>query len=212
MRLQNAGLVNALIEARNQGVSQRRFLTVWAKERLNPSITHQVGLWTGDRTISCQVQDGNTGLYETRTFTGGVTLDIPDIPEVSDLTIQSIEISVSQNAEIIDLIAREWDLRLARIELHEAAFQPGTPVMAGEPEILFLGVVDKNPITTPAGGSEGSATISIVSSAIMDLQRQNPAKSSYEYQKRRNFDEWGKYSAKVKTWKLPWGREAAENE
>lgn len=154
------------------------------------------------------VPDRDTGIIVNREFIGGVDLDISPIPRVSDLTIQTVTVDLSQIAIAVQEIAREYDLRLAKADIYEVTLNPLTKLASGNPEIVFMGEVNGNPIDTPAVGEEGSIELELNSDAISMLTRTNPRKSSYEGQKRRSGDEWGKYSSTISSWSVPWGQKA----
>ncbi len=166
----------------------------------------ELGLWTWDDDISVQVLSGTTGLPVTRSYYGALNLEISDIHHVSDLTIQSVTIGMSQIADAAQQLVRGYDLRLAKCEIHEMAFNPETGTFASAPELVMLGEVDGAPLDTPAIGQDGGLEVTVVSDAISMLRRTNPQKSSYEGQRRRGGDEWGKYSSTVATWDIPWGK------
>lgn len=168
----------------------------------------ELGLWTWDEDIEVTVLSGVSGLPVARTYYGAVNLSVGDIPYVSDLTVQSVTIGMSQIAPAAQKLVREYDIRLAKCEIHEMTYDKTTGSLSSAPEIAFIGRVDGAPLNTPAVGQAGSIEISISSDAISMLTRTNPAKSSYEGQRRRGGDAWGRYSSTIKTWDIPWGKNA----
>lgn len=198
----------ALASARDRGIVPRGFFWITVRDRGGGGPA-SFGLWTGDDAIELDVPSGQTGLPETRTYFGGVNLTIPEIPRVSDLTIQRIEIAFSALAPICRQIVRVHDPRLAKIELHAGWLDLDSRAIVDPPEIDFLGEVDGAPIETPAAGGESLVKLAIVSDAISMLTRTNPRKRSYEAQKRRGGDEFGLYSNVVKTWRIYWGEQEA---
>lgn len=194
----------AVSEARDKGIIPRGFFWITVKH-LETGAPASFGLWTGDDPVSIDVRSGNTGEIETRTYVGGVNLQIPDIPRVSDLTIQTIEVKFSAIADICQEIIRGYDARLAKVELHAGWLDTVSRGIVDLPEVDFLGLVNGAPIETGAAGGESMVTLNIVSDAISMLTRTNPSKRSYEGQKRRSGDEFGLYSNSVKTWRIFWG-------
>lgn len=194
----------ALAQARDKGIAPRGFFWITAKsfETGDPA---SFGLWTGDDTIEVDVLSGVTGAVETRTYTGGVNLEIGDIVRTSDLTIQNVEVKFSAIAPICQEIVRAFDVRLAKVEIHTGWLDIETRGIADLPEVDFLGEVNGAPIDTGAAGEESMTTLNIVSDAISMLMRTNPSKRSYEGQKRRDGDEFGLYSNTVKAWRIFWG-------
>ena len=195
----------ALTGARDKGLVPRRFVWITGKD-LASGAPASIGLWTGDDDINITITSGVTGLPEARTYYGGLNLQVSPIPRTADLTIQTVTITIGQIAPAVQQLVRGYDLRLAPIEIHDMSFDTGTRLPSAAPEIAFLGVADGAPVKTPAVGQDGDIEISAISAAIAMLERTNPAKSSYEGQKRRSGDEFGLYSSTVANWQIPWGQ------
>jgi hypothetical protein len=199
--------MDALLASRDKGIVPRQLLWVIAKDRTSGAAT-PVGFWTGDEDMSVNVVNGTTGLEETRSYYGAINLTIPSIPRVSDLTIQTVTIDLSQIAPAAQLLLRGYDVRLAKVEIHDLLLDTKSRLPVSLPQLAFLGEVDGAPITTPPIGQAGKAQLKIVSDGISMLARKNPRKSSYESQKRRSGDEWGIYASTVATWDIPWGQKS----
>lgn len=197
-----------LAKARDLGLEPVHFVWFQALAR-DTGLPVEIGYWTWDEDVSVSVISGTTGLPVSRTYYGALNLEVSDIPYVSDLTIQTVTVSFGQIAAAAQQVVREYDLRLAKCEIHAMAVDPDTGVLASAPELVFLGEVNGAPINTPAVGQDGSIELSIRSDAISMLARKNSRKSSYEGQKLRSGDEWGKYSSTVATWTVPWGKKAS---
>lgn len=198
----------AVAQAREKGIAPRGFFWITVKS-LETGEPASFGLWTGEDAVSVDVMSGSTGAIETRTYVGDVNLSIGDIPRTSDLTVQTIEVKFSAIAPVCQQIIREYDARLAKVEIHAGWLDTVSRSLADLPEIDFLGIVNGAPVETGAAGGESLVTLDIVSDAILMLTRTNPRKRSYEAQKRRGGDEIGLYSNSVKTWQLFWGEARA---
>lgn len=205
MKNSNVAFNNAMVLAQDTGIIPRQFLYVKNIKPIGGGAPESFGLWTGDEDVTFTVIDGETGLPVERDYYGAVNMVIDHIPRVSDMTIQSIEIQVSQIATITQLLVRGYDVRLARIEMHEMALDNITRLPISDPEVIFLGQIDGAPIETPGVGEDGVITFSINSDAMSMLSRVNPRKSSYQSQHRRMGDEFGKYAGVVKNWPIKWG-------
>lgn len=210
MRDISAAMMAGLEAARERGLAPRSFVYFHARDR-STGAEAKIGLWTGDDDVAIPVVSALTGTEETRTYYGASNLQVSDIAYVSDLTTQTVTVTLSQIADVAQEVARTYDLRLARVEIHETIIDPdtGAPIAAAEP--AFLGVVDGAPISTPTAGEDGAITISLIPDAIAMLERINPRKSSYEGQKRRSLpsgaaDQFGLYSSSVGTWTIYWGK------
>jgi hypothetical protein len=205
MRTLGAGNQLALENAREEGIKPRGFFTIWVKDREDGDLI-EFCLWTGDEDINFDVISGETGEAVTRTFVGGINLDYPEIPRVADLTIQTVEVGFTSNANICKQIVLENDCRLARFELHQAWRNSATNLFSDPGEIDFLGIVDEAPSTIPSvNGGDAMYRLKGVSEAIAMLTRTNPAKRSDVQQKNRSGDRWRKYKNGIATWDVRHG-------
>lgn len=150
--------------------------------------------------------DGQTGALVNRTYYGmGKKLNIPSIPRVSDMTIQTISCRLSQLSVVTQTLVRENNVRFAKVDIHEGLLNTRTKLLLSNPEIVFLGEVDGDPIETPRAGGVGSISLSVVSDAIRALTLTNPQMRSFEAQKQRGNDLFGTYSGSVKNFEFDWG-------
>lgn len=195
---------DALSQAQELGLVPRRLLWVYAKERSSGN-TVELGIWNDIDDITIEVKSGVSGIVVTRPYYGNVSLSVPEIVRVSDLTSQTVPVEMSQISDVTQNIVRTYDLRLARCEIHDLLLDPSTRAQVAPAEIAFLGIIDEVTVDTPEAGSSGNITLSIISDAIAMLSRVNPFKSSYEGQKRRGDDQWGLYSNTIAKWTIPWG-------
>lgn len=196
----------ALSSAPNSGLVPRRLVTFHPKDRSTGEVV-EIGIWNDIEDMNITVYSGLTGTAETRPFYGDVGLSVGEVIRVSDLTMQTVAIEISQIADLSSEIARTYDARLAKCEIHDLLLDPVSRVQVAPAEIAFLGLVDDLTIDTPESGGDGKMTFSVISDAIAMLERINPMKSSYEGQKRRFGDEWGRYSSTIANWTVPWGTE-----
>lgn len=206
MRNSNTTFNNAMAVAQDTGLAPRQFVYVKNVKPFAAGAALSFGFWTGDEDAIFTVIDGETGLPVDRTYYGAVNMVVDNIPRVSDMTIQSISISVSQIATATELLVRGYDVRLAKVEIHEMALDPDSHLPISNPEVIFLGQIDGAPIETPAVGEDGAITFSINSDAMSMLSRVNPRKSSFQSQRRRSDDRFGKYAGTVKNWPIKWGQ------
>ncbi|WP_085025598.1 hypothetical protein [Ensifer aridi] len=208
MRNITAALLDAITQARDTGLVPRTLVWVTAKNRTT-GLPESVGVWTDHEDANITVLSGTTGLPVTRLYYGGGSLlQVSEVPRVADLTVQTVTIDLSQLATAAQLLTREYDVRLAKVEIHQVLLDPKSGQLVSVEAPVFLGEVDGAPVNTPSIGGEGSIKLKVVSDAISMLTRTNPRKSSYEAQKRRQGDEWGLYAGTVETWKIPWGQKA----
>ncbi|WP_430259778.1 hypothetical protein [Neorhizobium sp. IRS_2294] len=206
MRNVDPDFMAALADAPERGIVPRKLVSITAREFGHPTVLETVSFWTGDENVDITVTSGVDSQPSTRLFYGGVNLEIGSIPRVSNLTIQTVPVSISQLADPVQQLVRGYDVRLGKVEIWDMLLDPATRLPVGTPQLVFFGEVDGSPIDTPSVGGEGLVTIRCVSDAISMLTRKNYTKSSYEAQKLRGGDEWGKYANTVKTWRIPWGQ------
>lgn len=210
MKNPDPNFLAALQSARDNGLSIRSL--VYFSVKTFDGTPVELGVWTGDEDISVSVVSGITGQMVTRNYYGnGLVSDIDPIPCVSDLTIQTVTITLSQIADITQQLARGYDIRLGKVEIHRVALDRKSRRPVSAPELDFMGEIDGSPIDTPQIGEDGGIQIHAVSDAISMLTRKNTLKSSYEGQKRRSGDEFGKYASTVATWDIPWGQKKTKN-
>ncbi|WP_274426743.1 hypothetical protein [Chelativorans sp. YIM 93263] len=206
MRDSDPAFVAALQRAREEGILPPKFLWARVKDRVTGAVVER-GFWSGDDTVMLEVISGQTGMPEMRTYVGGADLQVGSIPRVSNLTIQTIDVSLSAILPEVQEMVRGYNARLAPVEIHTGLLHPDTRMAVSPPEIEFLGQIDEAPIETAATGGESRVRFSVRSDGILMLTRKNPRKRSYEGQKRRQNDQLGRYSNVVRTWQIPWGME-----
>lgn len=209
MRSVDGTTTAALVAAPDTGIRERDFVTFYART-LDGLSTVLYPFWNDLDTVTTSVLRGDTGVAEDRDFVGdGALLTVPRIPLVSDLTIQTVQIVLSQIHPTVQNMVRGHDIRGALVEIHRGLFDPKTNVIAGSIYCHMRGKVNKAPIATPKAGDEGSISIDVVS-IVRELTRTNPAKKSDETQKRRGpGDRLRQYAgvANVNTW---WGQDKAK--
>ena len=101
----SAEMAAALAAARDRGLVPRQFLLVRAIER-STGLPFERGFWSGDDVITIGVPDRNTGVIVNHDFIGAMNLNIGPISRVSDLTIQTVTVDLSQIAISVQEIAR----------------------------------------------------------------------------------------------------------
>lgn len=187
-----------------KGVIPRDFVWITAKDR-NTGTPESTGFWNGDDTVTLDVISGLSGLPETRTYIGWGDLGkVDSIPLVSDLTIRTINISVSHLSAAVQQMIRGYDVRLAPVEVHRGFFDLDTRNIIAAPRPRFLGYVNGAGIETPPVGGEGAARLAVVSHTRA-LTKTNSAKRSDETQKRRSGDRFRRYSDVAGQWTFFWG-------
>jgi hypothetical protein len=191
--------------APDKGISKRDLVTFFVRS-LDGLTTTSFSFWDDLDTVTIPILRPDTGATENRDFVGdGSLISISPIKYVTDLTVQTVTITLSQIHPLVLDMSRGWDIRGGKVEVHRAVFDPQTHALAGIPRCRFRGKVNKAPNNTAAVGGEGALPIE-VASIVRDLTRNNPAKKSDETQKRRSGDRLRRHTgtANVDIW---WGQE-----
>ena len=165
--------------------------------------------WTGEDNVAANVVPAGASVPVSRNFVGGGTLlDVPPIVDAIGLEARSMALGLDHTSDLagspMDMVYGH-NVRVARVELHRALFDPATWNLVSTPHLIFAGRVDGAAIDDAAAGGEGGLTLDAMSSAI-DLTRTNPAMESDEQQRRRGGDRFrrhGDTAGQVETW---WGQ------
>lgn len=209
MRSVDVDTYNALRDAPEQGFEERNLLTVYARE-LDGVGGQMFCFWNDLDIVDIYVMGGQTGTTELRSFVGdGAILKMGRIQLTSDLTIRTVKVTLSQIHSTVLNMARGFDIRGARAEIHRVLFNPQTGAVIAQALPHFVGKVNRAPTDTPPTGGEGNMDLEIVSTT-RELTRTSPAKKSDETQKRRQNDRARRYTgtANVDVW---WAKEKGKS-
>lgn len=165
------------------------------------------GYWSDVGTIQAQVIDTDTGGPTTRTFFGsGTLIEIDDVPMVSNLTVQTVSIKLSQCADRVNDLVRTYHCKQGRVEVFRGHFDPETRQLVAPATPRFVGFIDDIQITTGAEGAEGGVTITCTSHT-QEMTRSNPdTRSDASQQLRAPGDDFFADVGVVGDWQLMWGR------
>lgn len=183
----------------------RDFLYITARDRETQEPVN-VGFWSDIENISAFVLDPDTLLPVNRLYYGaGSLIEISDIPSVSVIQVQDINIRMSQLDEIVEEAVRLYDIKQARVEIHRGLLDPDSRNLIAPAMIRFDGFVNSLTITTGSENTEGNVVLTCTSHT-QELTRSNPATRSHEDQKTRNdSDNFFIDAAVVSEWQLDWG-------
>lgn len=201
------------ISAPNQAALEKRaleardFLWLVARNR-STGVQQTEGLWSDVGSVSATVINPDSGLPVTRDWYGtGSLVAIDDIPLVANLSVQEVNIRLSQVHERVERIVRDYDCQQARVEVYRGLFDPKTKQMVAPAECRFVGFVDKIDIKTPAEGEEGAVTLSCVSHT-QEFTRSNPDTRSDATQRLRDpHDDFFVDADTATEWEIWWGSE-----
>ncbi|WP_439273540.1 hypothetical protein [Pseudochrobactrum sp. HB0163] len=201
------------ISAENQHALEQRllvardFLWLVARDRKTGAPVTE-GLWSDVGHVVADIISPDTGLVVTRPWVGtGSLISIDDIPLVANLSVQNVDIRMSQVHEDVERIVRDYDCRQARVEIYRGLFNPQTRLMAAPAENRFTGFVDQIVINTPSENEEGSVVMTCTSHT-QEFTRSNPETRSHTSQVLRHPDDtFYKDAATATEWEIFWGSE-----
>ena len=169
------------------------------------------GYWSDIGTIDAQIIDPDTGGYATRTFYGaGSLIQISDIPLVSNITVQNITVTLSQVADRVNALVRQYDCKQGRVEIYRGLFDPMTRQMVSPASPRFVGTIDQAPIRTPREGESGDVVLTCTSNTV-ELTRTNPdTRSDASQRLRSDTDDFFYDVTTVGSWQHFWGKFGGE--
>lgn len=184
----------------------REFVWITARDR-SSGAAYGRGFWNGFHGVTTEVIDALTGSPASRQFSAdGALLSIGSLSRNADLTVRTVEFTLSQiHPTVADLI-RGAEPRNAAVQIYRGFLDPATHALLARPKPQFAGTVDGTPIETPAAGGSGGLTVSCVSST-RELTLPSTDTRSHESQRRRNpNDRFYVYAKTAPLWQVPWGQ------
>jgi hypothetical protein len=200
-------IVDLLTNAPANGLVERKLVWFVVRDRATAAPIGR-GVWNGSEDLAITVTSGITGLEETRDYYGAQLASVGEITCTADMTVQSCEIELTHIGDIAQQLVRQYEARLAQVEIHTLYLHPDTGMPVGT-LLDWVGEIDKAPIRTPAIGGQGQIAIKTVSDIMSMLTRVNGRKSSYEDAKKyAGGDEISLYASTAGSWKVPWGQKS----
>lgn len=183
------------------GIAVHALIWITARDRTtNAPVT--LGIWTGADTQSITV----SGV--SRTYHGlGALLDLDPLSAGADLRERQWSFTVSPLHEAVISAIREYNARLAPVEVHEWHFDPLTNAPLADPVRVFRGSIMTVSMPVPALDQDATATISCVSDAWRLTRGLTLKRSDSALQARETGDDFRKYNdlVGVETW---WGEKS----
>lgn len=185
----------------------RDFLWLVVRDRATGAQVTE-GLWSDVGNVTADVINPDTGLVDTRNWYGSGTLvAIDDIPMVSNLSVQNVNIRLSQIDDRIADLVRLYDAKQGRVEIYRGLFDPNSRQMVAPAECRFVGFVDQISIVTPSENEEGGVTLTCASHT-QEMTRGNPDTRSDATQKLRSpTDNFFQDASTTGDWEVFWGSE-----
>lgn len=164
--------------------------------------------WTGEVNVAVNVLPlGEVTPVSLNAVGGGTLLDVPAIVDAIGLEARAVTFGLDHISDAaggpMDMVYGA-NVRVARVELHRALFDPATWNLVATPVLMFAGRVDGAAVDDAAVDGEGGLSIEAQSSAI-DLTRRSMAMESDEQLRLRGdrFRRYGDTAGQVETW---WGQ------
>jgi len=196
---------------RARTIVPRDFLWLEAKHRDTGAIVRE-GYWSDVGTISAQVIGPDSGIVETRQWRGaGQLIEISPIPAVSNLTVQTVTIKLSQIDERIQQLFRTYDPKRRPVEIFRGLLDVGTRRMVAPAFCRYVGFIDDAPIETPEEGEEGSITLTVTGHTAELTRASSSTRSDADQRQRSPTDNFYADTAVVGTWKHYWGQATGDD-
>jgi hypothetical protein len=199
------------ISTANQAALEKRalvardFLWLQVRDRVTGAAVTD-GMWSDFGTVTANVVNPDTGAEESRTWAGaGSLVKISDIPLVSNLTVQTVTVQLSQVSDHVNDLIRGYDPKQGRIEIYRGLFDPASRAMTAAAECRFVGFVDEVEVKTPREGEEGAVVLTCTSHT-QEMTRSNPDTRSDASQRLRSAtDDFFADVAVTADWEHFWG-------
>src|SRR5690606_22131250 len=148
-----------------------------------------------------------TGTTEERSFDGGYGIvSIDNIPRVHNISIQTVSITMNHVSTKVNSLFREYDAKLARVEIFRGLYVLGTRQLAAPAFPRFVGYINDAPLTIPEENSEGTLKFICVSHTA-ELTRANYETRSHESQQvRAPGDDFYKDTSTIGDREFFWGK------
>lgn len=191
---------------RARRLEARDFIWFVVKDRETSAAVYD-GYWSDVGTMACDVIDPDTGGAATRQFVGaGSLISISDVQLVSSLTVQTVTVTLSQCADRVNDLVRNYQCKQGRIEIFRGLFDPDSRVIVAPVTPRFVGFIDHVEIKTPSEGDDGGVELTCVSHT-QEMTRSNPdTRSDASQRLRRPDDAFYQDAATVSDWEHFWGK------
>lgn len=185
----------------------RDFVTFIVRTRDSPPVEVQDSYWSDVGSVFASVIDPATGSPVTRAFLGsGSLINLSDITLVSNLTVQTMTIQLSQVSDRANDLVRDYDCKQGQIQVFRGLFNPDTRELVSPAEPRFWGNIDEIEIVTPKEGEAGNVVLSCTSNT-QEMTRSSPDTRSDASQRLRSAtDDFLADAVAVGTWQQSWGR------
>jgi hypothetical protein len=198
-------LTSPEIAALSSGALVVRDLVWLTVRRRDTGAPVELGFWSDVGNVQFTVIDGITGSQVARSFIGGVLRKVGSIENVSDLSVITVEIELVSFDANVEQAMREYDIRLAPVQIYMQLFNPETMLPTAPARPRFVGYIDEAPIKDNKVGEESSTRL-VAASQSMELRRANTDVRSHASQiLRQAGDGFYKSTATIGDRDIAWG-------
>jgi len=169
------------------GIIARQLIWFSAKNRVSGAV-ETIGFWNGDDHVTLTIDS-----VERTYYGAGTTLKVPRIVTEVGIQARTHRITFSAVAAETLIALRQYDARLAPVEIHRALYDINSHSLVSAPHRVFKGWINNAPIPRKPPGEDASLVISLTSSARA-LTRNLALMKSDESQKLRGDDRFRKYA------------------
>lgn len=165
------------------------------------------GQWSDVGQITCDVIDPDTGGAQERTFYGsGTLISVSAIQLTSDVTVQSVTVTLSQVASRVNELIRQYDCKQGQVQIFRGMFDPDSREIVGPAIPRFVGFIDHIEITTPKEGEEGAAVLTCVSHTQEFTRTNTDTRSDASQKLRSATDDFFADAATIGDVEFFWGK------
>lgn len=185
--------------AERRGTDGQVLLWIVAKNR-DTGAPESLGFWTGDDHQIFLVAG------EVRRYYGaGNVIDVPPITASLGFQVRQTRIKLPPLTDEVQALVRQYDPRLAKVEIHSCPMDIDTGNQLGDPIRMFKGFLNEAPEEISRKGGASFLQLILVSSA-RNLTLGLPLKRSSSELQRRNAKDLGReYSTTAGEWPVRWG-------
>ncbi|WIY25068.1 hypothetical protein [Parasedimentitalea psychrophila] len=185
--------------AERRGTDAHVLLWITAKNR-DTGAPETIGFWTGDDHQEFLI-GGEIRSY----FGAGDVIDAPPIIASKGFQVRNYRISLPPLVNEVKTLIRQFEPRLAKVEIHSCPLDIDSGNALAEPLRMFKGLLNEAPEELGRKGGQSRTELVLVTSA-RSLTLALPLKrSNAELQRRSPSDLGREYSDIVGEWVVPWG-------
>ncbi len=185
--------------AQRRGTNSHVLVWIVARDRTTGA-DQTIGFWTGDDHRTFQIG------AETRLYYGaGDVIDVAPVVAGIGMSVRHFRVTLTAATDEVRMLLRDYDPRLAPVEVHVAPMDIDTGGPLGAPKRMIKGVVNKLPEDIGAKGTQNKLEMTITSNALALTRALPLLRSNEELQRRSANDRGREYADVAGEWVTQWG-------